>query len=85
MATITTTPYGTYTHGVPARFGPGYSRVDTWNGYLLDQPCIVTCASAQDDTPIFRGDYDAACACCWLGHCHTEASHTQSIARRSRP
>lgn len=79
MATTTTTPYGTYTHGVPEHRGFGsYDRTDTWvPHHPPDAPGAdrFACASKDDDTPGWFGPYNAQCPCCWLNHGHTTAYH----------
>lgn len=90
MPTITTTPYGQYTHGTPKRtfatYQGGWSRFDAWTPHRpLEAPDAgagdhVVCLSGSDDTPIYLGTYDATCACCWLHHGHTTAYHDRLVA-----
>jgi hypothetical protein len=78
----TTTPYGTYMHGKVSRGDTGgYLREDTWepaNGTprVAD---TMQAASMVDDSRVYTGAYDPACACCWLGHGHTDDKHAQAL------
>lgn len=90
MATITQTPYGTYTHGVPTRneragYRVSWYRTDRWmpsrpmetsEAGMCDR---VWCAGKHDDSPIHLAPYSSDCACCWLGHAHTSVSHEQHL------
>jgi hypothetical protein len=93
MPTITTTPYGTYTHGTPYRsrgagYTPSYYRCDTWHALpQYDQSDDGTtdrfaCTGLTDDSPYYHGPYDGDCAYCWLHHGHTQASHDHTLAQR---
>ena len=95
MATITQTPYGTYTHGVPRRSeGAGYRaswyRVDTWTptrgewGPGWGSSDRLRCAGRDDDSPMHLKPYVGDCACCWLHHPHTSAAHEQHLELLAR-
>ena len=81
--TITTTPYGTYTHGVPRQIGHGqWSRLDIWRSSLHKEEPIGNrhwCDGAHDDSAAYVG-YDATCSWCWLGYGHTTQEHAKRVA-----
>lgn len=92
MATVTTTPYGTYTHGRPATshgasYARQYVRLDAWTPFRKDAEAghdRILCAGTTDDSAIHQHGYDASCSCCWLNIAHTSALHAQRIQKAQR-
>ncbi len=74
--TVTTSQYGSYTHGEPYYSGRTWFRFDQWLSVggeaSFDR---LFAASKSDDTPIYRGPYGFDCSCCYLGFAHTTAAH----------
>lgn len=84
MAT-TTTAYGTYAHGAPYWTGEGWRRDDAWTPRGESRPTATDSALAtgrEDDSPLYCGAYDPACASCWLNATHTTARHNAAIAAK---
>ena len=74
MTTNTIYPYTTGEH----MRGSERTRLDTYHGDVGNVPQRVLCAHRHDFSPVYRGEYDADCASCWLGYCHSEANHAQT-------
>lgn len=45
----------------------------------------ISVVSMADMTPLHNNysSYSAKCACCWLGHAHSEAEHIKSVGGAS--
>lgn len=66
--------------GKPYRHDKGYHRIDQYqrpDGSIV--PDRMLCAGPRDTSPVYNGQYDTRCSCCWLGFGHTETKHTESV------
>lgn len=67
-----------YKIGKPHRVDRGFGRSDVFIPTGEADHTIV--ASITDVTPVYRGQYDSKCSCCWLNFGHSEALHNWSVA-----
>lgn len=81
--TTTTTEHGTYEHGKPYLGDLTWFRTDSWtsNKGTAREHERLFAAGPKDDSPIYRGRYDAECSCCYLGFAHTTEAHEQRVKR----
>ena len=70
--------YSDYEIGTPYRkYGSrGYFRSDLYTPTGEHDRIFVT--GKDDFSPIFHGQYNAACSCCWLGFGHSEKYHEKA-------
>ena len=70
------------TTGKPFRHDQGYHRIDQCkceDGSVV--PDRILCAGPRDMSPVYDGQYDVRCSCCWLNFGHTEEKHNESVVK----
>lgn len=85
-ATIEQMTYGTNEHGKPRHVKMGsFRRVDKYTSDKTGEVSFESrsCNGPDDDSPVYRGPYNASCACCWLNHSHTTDKHNQIVDSHS--
>jgi hypothetical protein len=81
--------YGFALVGKAERRGGSYVRRDVYTSYAhgLSETGgdLVHCAGPADVSRQHSNgeNYDARCACCWLGHCHSEDEHNANVSKRA--
>lgn len=72
-----------YEHGPRYREGETWFRRDVYRPTGNPQRVFVTGPNDQtcqhNSQICYGGDYDARCACCFLGFAHSDAKHTQAM------
>jgi hypothetical protein len=75
--TTTVLHYGSYEHGRTRCFERCYVRDDTYVNAETGERSHSTVHAAHhgDDSPIWTGEYNPRCVCCYLGFGHTTEAH----------
>lgn len=70
--------YGINETGKPYLSREGtWFRNDKWTSKRMKETFMERrfAANREDNSPVFYGQYDAQCSCCWLGFSHTTDAH----------